>query len=54
MSYDPHEKKSHFLLITVFISALANRSSSFSLEIYFVLKMNLGIFCPFYTFLTLR
>ena len=23
MSYDPHEKKSHFLLIVVFISALA-------------------------------
>ena len=52
MSYDPHEKKSHFLLIMVFISVLAKMSAHFSLEIF--LKMNLGMLCPFYTFLTLR
>ena len=34
MSNDPHEKKSHFLLIIVFTSVLAKMSAHFSLEIY--------------------
>ena len=48
MGYDLQEKKSHFLLITVFISALAKISAHFSLEIYiFFTKDELGQFLPF-------
>ena len=51
MGYDPHEKKSHFLLIAVFISASAKMSAHFSLEIYiyFFIKDELGHFLPFST-----
>ena len=45
------KRSSHFLLIAVFISALAKMSAHFSLEIYiyFLLKMSFGIFLPFFT-----
>ena len=53
MSYDPHGKKSHFLLSMVFISVLAKMSAHFSLEIY-IFKDELRHALPFLHFLTLR
>ena len=50
MSYDPHEQKSHFLLIMVFISVLAKMSAHFSLEIYIFkdgLRVRVRVFTPF-------
>ena len=48
MGYDPHEKKSHFLLVTVFISAKISAHFSLEIYIYFFTKDELGQFLPFF------
>ena len=53
MSYDPHEKKSHFLLIMVFISVLAKMYAHFSLEIY-IFKDELRHALPFLHFFHIK
>ena len=53
MSYDPHEKKSHFLLIMVFISVLAKKYAHFSLEIY-IFKDELRHALPFLHFFHIK